>query len=61
MTPSDPVLELELPTDIPDFPPPLTSTERWVEWCAANREWEQEAGLVIKRELPAAEMFNWIP
>jgi hypothetical protein len=59
MTSPDPVLELELPTDIPDMLPPVTSSDHWVEWCAANREWERKSGLNIEREVPAAEPFHW--
>ena len=55
-------LDLKLPFYAgPDFPPPVLSPERYLEWIESLHDWMKKAGtlagIIARRPRPVEEMF----
>jgi hypothetical protein len=58
---SDLSLDLELPTDIPDLPPPWLPNEDYLAWMKAEWDWLERDGrlaqIINERPRPVEEPF----
>jgi len=61
MLKSDDLLDLDLPTDVPDLPPPRLSNEAYLAWMRHEWEWIERDGrraqVMRQRQAPVIDQF----
>jgi hypothetical protein len=59
---TDPPLDLDLPTEIPDLPPPWLPNDAYLSWMREEWQWLERDGrweqVLRDRQQPVEEAFN---
>lgn len=62
MPKTDPPLDLDLPTDIPDLPPPWLPNDTYLNWMREEWQWLERDGrweqVLRDRQQPVGEAFT---